>query len=239
MREIFFFNLSDNTYKLKVSNIDELYNIIIPFFAKYKLVTQKRADFELFTQIVEVLKHKEHLTTEGLQKIVNLKVHLNRGLSDNLKKMFPNTIAVPRPIVKFTGIPDPCWLVGFSEGESCFFVRIYTSKKSRLGLAVQLAFSITQHYRDKELFEGISSYLDCGRVVKRSGEYCDFIVNSIKDLDEKIIPLFVKNPLPGSKKLNYEDFKKVLEMMKNKEHLTWKGLLNIKKIKYGMNTGRQ
>jgi hypothetical protein len=57
-------------------------------------------------------------------------------------------------------------------------------------------------------------------VVKRSGEYCDFIVNSIKDLDEKIIPLFVKNPLPGSKKLNYEDFKKVLEMMKNKEHLT-------------------
>jgi hypothetical protein len=28
-------------------------------------------------------------------------------------------------------------------------------------------------------------------------------------------------------------------MMKNKEHLTWKGLLNIKKIKYGMNTGRQ
>lgn len=84
-----FFNQSDNTYKFKVSNIEELYNVIIPFFKKYNLLTQKKADFVLFTQIISIIKRKDHLTTEGLQRIVNLKVNLNRGLSDNLKKFFP------------------------------------------------------------------------------------------------------------------------------------------------------
>ena len=233
-----FFNQLDSTYKFKVSNTEELYSVIIPFFIKYNLLTQKRADFELFSQIIEIIKRKDHLTTEGLQRIVNLKVNLNRGLSYDLKKFFPDTVAVCRPKIDFVHIPDPNWLVGFSEGESCFFVRIYRSNKSKQGLAVQLAFSITQHFRDKELLDGIKNFLGCGRVAKRSGEYCDFVVNSLSDLDEKIIPLFLKYPLPGSKELNFIDFKKVLEMMKNKDHLSEEGLLKIKKIKCGMNTAR-
>jgi hypothetical protein len=34
----------------------------------------------------------EHLTNEGLIKIVNLKASLNKGLSDKLKIYFPKTI---------------------------------------------------------------------------------------------------------------------------------------------------
>ena len=232
------YNKSDNTFKFKVGNINELYKVIIPFFTKYRLVTQKRADFELFTKIVEIIIFKHHLTVEGLQRIINLKVHLNRGLSADLKKIFPNTVPIPRPKVVFSGIPDPYWLVGFAEGESCFFVRIYRSEKSRLGTAVQLSFIITQHSRDKDLLYGILEYFaSIGRVKNRSSSYCDFIVNSVKDLDEKIIPFFIKHPLPGSKSLNYLYFKKVLEMIKKKEHLTENGLLTIRNIKAGMNTG--
>lgn len=215
------YNKSDNTFKFKVANINELYKVIIPYFTKYRLVTQKRADFELFAKIVEIIIFKHHLTVEGLQRIINLKFYLNRGLSDDLKKNFPNTVPIPRPKVVFSGIPDPYWLVGFAEGESCFFIRIYTSEKSRLGTAVQLSFIITQHSRDKDLLYGVSEYFaSIGRVKNRSSNYCDFIVNSVKDLDEKIIPFFIKHPLPGSKSLNYLDFKKVLEMIKKKEHLT-------------------
>jgi hypothetical protein len=43
---------------------------------------------------------KEHLTPEGLQKIVNLRTSLNLGLSEDLKIAFPNTILVPRPLVQ-------------------------------------------------------------------------------------------------------------------------------------------
>jgi hypothetical protein len=71
------------------------------------LITQKRADYELFKQALELIQNKEHLTNEGIQKIVRIKVSMNLGLSDSLKAFFPNVIPAPRPIVKDQEIPDP------------------------------------------------------------------------------------------------------------------------------------
>jgi hypothetical protein len=81
--------------------------VIIPFFEKYPLISKKRADFELFKRIVELVNNKEHMTPTGLQEIINLKASLNIGNSGELKALFPNTIPVTRPLVKYTGIPDP------------------------------------------------------------------------------------------------------------------------------------
>jgi len=53
-----FFNISDNTYKFKVSSLDELTDIVIPHFRSYYLITQKRIDFELFSKIVKIMKNK-------------------------------------------------------------------------------------------------------------------------------------------------------------------------------------
>lgn len=234
-----YYNSSDNTNKWKVSDINQISNVIIPHFTTFHLMTQKRADFEIFKQIVEIIKSKKHLTAEGLQEIVNLKASLNLGLSDSLRASFPNTVAEPRPKVDFKEIPDPNWLSGFAEGEACFFISIYNSLKSRLGLAVQLVFKITQHSRDVELLKGIVIFLGCGRVEKRKKEACDFTVNSLKDFEDKIVPFFKKYPLQGSKLLNFEDFNKVVEIMKVKGHLTEESLILIKKIKSNMNTGRQ
>jgi len=72
-------NKSDNTFKWKVSNISDISNVIIPFFNKYPLVTQKRADFNIFTQIAKLLENKQHMNCKGLQDIVNLKASLNLG----------------------------------------------------------------------------------------------------------------------------------------------------------------
>jgi len=54
-----------------------------------------------------------------------------------------------------------------------------------------------------------------------------------------VLPLLEKYPLRGHKLLNYKDFKKVAELMKSKAHLTKEGLLEIKKIKGGMNRLRR
>jgi hypothetical protein len=101
-----FYNSNDKTYKFKVSNVNELINVIIPHFKKYYLITQKRIDFELFTKIVEIIKNKEHLTMQGLQKIVNLKTTLNLGISNNLIKNIPETKIVQRDVYNNTCIPD-------------------------------------------------------------------------------------------------------------------------------------
>jgi hypothetical protein len=47
------------------------------------------------------MNRKEHLTSEGLQEIINLKASMNLGLSDELKVVFPNTNQVSRPKVEF------------------------------------------------------------------------------------------------------------------------------------------
>jgi len=101
------FNSSDNTCKLKVSDLDSLSNIIIPHFHKYYLLTKKRSDFELFKRVVEIMKGGGHLNLKGLQEIVNIKASLNLGLSDKLKAYFPDALPVVRPEFNTASIPDP------------------------------------------------------------------------------------------------------------------------------------
>jgi len=61
-----YYNSNDKTHKWKVSNIDQINNKIIPYFKKYFLLTQKRADFEIFTKVISIINTKEHLTFKGL-----------------------------------------------------------------------------------------------------------------------------------------------------------------------------
>jgi competence protein ComGF len=96
-----------NTAVYEVQSFEELTKVIIPHFDKYPLITQKQADFILFKSIMESLNRKEQSTTEGLQKIINIRASINTGLSIVLKKTFPNTIPVIRPNVNFEGVPDP------------------------------------------------------------------------------------------------------------------------------------
>ena len=64
----------------EVSSISEL-ETIIAFFDKYPLITKKRADYELIKQAIDIIQKKEHLTMEGLCKIVAIKASMNWGLS--------------------------------------------------------------------------------------------------------------------------------------------------------------
>lgn len=229
----------DNTCRYKVSNIDQLLNVIIPHFKAYPLVTQKEFDFKIFQKILKLVKDKSHLTSEGLQEIVNLKSAMNLGLSDNLSEGFPNTKPYPRVPVKFKGIPDPNWLIGFIQGEACFYVSVYKSPKSKIGSAVQLVFKLTQHLRDIELIKGIVEYLNCGRVEVRATQACDLTITSIRWFESKIFPLLINSCLTGTKLLDFQDFYKVYNIMKVKGHLTVDGFNEILKIKEGMNTGRK
>jgi len=92
-------------------------------------MTKKRADYELFKSIVDLMCNKEHLSPDGLQKIVNLRASMNNGLSDMLKAAFPETKPVPRLDIEFKGIPNPNWVSGFVEGEGCFLIRVQEHKQ--------------------------------------------------------------------------------------------------------------
>jgi hypothetical protein len=55
--------------KYKVSNFTDISEKIIPFFKKYPLQAKKQFSFLKFCQVAEMMKNKEHLTLEGVEKI--------------------------------------------------------------------------------------------------------------------------------------------------------------------------
>jgi len=222
----------------RVSSLDSIANILIPFFEKYPLITQKKADYLLFKQAVNLMLNKEHLTTSGIEKLVAIKTNLNLGLSDELKLAFPKVLPIQRPLIENQLIKDPNWLAGFSSGEGCFNVRLKKLESSLLGLQTILTFKLSQHSRDKELMESIVDYLNCGNVYKDS-DSVQYVVTKFTDLTDKLIPFFDKYEIIGIKTQDYVDFKKVVKLMQDKDHLTESGLNKIIIIKDGMNKGRK
>ena len=65
--------------------------------------------------------NQEHLTMEGLAKIVNIKASMNFGtLSEIVLSLFPSIEPVKRPKITDVDIKDPNWVIGFVEGEGMF-----------------------------------------------------------------------------------------------------------------------
>ena len=68
---------------------------------------------------------------------MSIKASMNKGLSKKLVTEFPDITPVLRPQVTDQVIKDPNWLVGFIDGEGCFFVNIYNSPLSKLGVVLR------------------------------------------------------------------------------------------------------
>ena len=111
-------------------------------------------------------------------------------------------------------------------------------RKTGLSIAVSLEFKITQNNRDEQLMKNFISYFQAGRYYN-IGDALDFRVTKLSDIADKIIPFFDKYPIIGIKAQDFSDFKQAVELIKNKAHLTFEGLEQIKKIKERMNRGRQ
>ena len=234
------------TAVFRVDNIQEI-QVIVDHFTKYPLIGFKVSDFLLFKQCYDLIKQKQHLTQDGLEKIVALKYNLNKGLSDVLVEAFPNILGVPRPHYFFNGIPDPYWMSGFVSGDSTFCVSIEKSSENKLGHRVRLIFGTCLHIRDRGLLMGIANYFNILNNNLMSSKYIYDSANretsllQIKnnsDIINKIIPFFDQYPILGTKSLDFSDFKKVAELMKNKEHLTESGFSEIIQIVKKMNLDR-
>ena len=68
---------SDKTLKYEVRSVDDLVKRIIPHFRKYPLLSSKRADFEMFAQLCELMHQKKHLLHEGFLEAQEISTHIN------------------------------------------------------------------------------------------------------------------------------------------------------------------
>jgi hypothetical protein len=240
-----FFNDRGNIYKYKnsanyqIRDLNSLYDIVIPHFDKYTLLTQKQSDYLLFKEIIYLKKENEHLNNEGLKNIVNIKSSINNGPSQDLISYFPEINPVPRPKVNITNLLlDYCWLAGFISGEGCFSIKILKTKDSKIGWRPLLELSITQHNKDEQLLLKFVDFLGCGSVYKHGENTVVFKVANFKDICTKIIPFLTKHNIHGIKYLDFVDFCTVSNIMINNLHLTREGFEEIRKIKLNMNKNR-
>jgi hypothetical protein len=75
--------------------------VIRDHFEQYPLITKKHLDFILFKEALQLFINKDHLSPEGIIKMVSIKASINKGLSDNLKEAFPTAeIIDPSSLLK-------------------------------------------------------------------------------------------------------------------------------------------
>ena len=215
---------------------------VMEHFNSYPLRSQKHSDFILFKKAYDLIANKEHLL--DMKNLVNIRASMNKGLPERLLLEFPNANPEVRP--EFTLDKNDklfdinYWIAGFVDGEGCFYVKTSKSKTHKLGLSVTLNFIVTQNIRDMLLMEEIKSTLGCGSItINESSSVIRFAVTKLSDIQNKIIPFFDKYSLVGDKLINYEDFKRVSDLMARKSHLTKEGLDEILAIKSNMNFNRK
>ena len=131
------------------------------------------------------------------------------------------------------------WVVGFVDGEGCFYVGVNTQPEMKTGYQVLPEFTVVQHERDVQLLYALKKFFGCGVVRRNHGDRMAYRVRGFDHLRERVIPFFERHPLKTKKQLDFLKFRKVLILMQRNEHLTLEGIEKIRQIVSKMNTGRE
>jgi hypothetical protein len=51
-----------------INSLNHIIGVVLPHFDQYPLLTQKKADYLLFREVVMMMQRGEHLTLDGLKK---------------------------------------------------------------------------------------------------------------------------------------------------------------------------
>ena len=110
------------------------------------------------------------------------------------------------------------------------------SSESRHGFRIRAIFQIQLHKKDLELLKTIQAFFKGIGHISSSKEVVSFRARSLDDL-QVIIAHFDKFPLKTKKQADFELFKRVVNKLSLKEHLSLKGFKEIVSIRASMNLG--
>ncbi len=123
------------------------------------------------------------------------------------------------------------FIAGLVEGEGCFSLN-YNKKAGSKTNSLRPMFSIGLIIRDKKLLEKIQEKIGCGTIYhdkshrKRGYDATHDVVSlriyNKQDLYYKLIPFFDKYQLHGSKRIAFEIFKEILQVIGTMHNKTGK-----------------
>ena len=129
------------------------------------------------------------------------------------------------------------YLSGFADGEGSFCVPIRKHPTSKSGWIISPLFEVFQHKHNSKVLYIFKELFGCGFITDKSGSpnVRVYMVASLKDHLETVIPFFHKYPILGKKYMEFIRFEKIVKMLANKEHLKTSGFKEIIQIAYSMN----
>lgn len=231
---------SDNTCRFTVYSINEC-KIIRDHFEKYPLFTYKLVYFKVWSEVMDLILNKEHLTISGLSKIVGLKAKLKKGLSPMLQKAFSGHLIYEKP--KY--VPDLttmniAWITGFINSDGSFGI-YFTRKLFKNGLpGVAGNIQITQHASSRIVLEAIQNYLGFGKLkyVSQTDAWVLYTRN-LSEINSFIRIISENNAyFKGTKALDYSSFRECIQLINDKENTTETGYKKILAIVQTMNSNR-
>jgi cytochrome c oxidase subunit 3 len=193
-----------------VNDIYSLLYIIIPLFNYYNLNSSKYHHFHLFKKAVYLTKDKSHLSSEGKLNIINIKKEMQKMKG----QWVPSSIINKMNITKY-------WLVGFIDGEGSFSYNKYVPR-----------FRVENHYKELELYNKIKEYIGTGNLLLaplrtnkvNNNPTVVLEINKIKEIKDKLIPLFYSVEQVDKIEVNKGV---ILKTLKSKDFLLWLRLIDI------------
>jgi LAGLIDADG endonuclease len=200
----------------EVSSIDEINNVIIPFFDKYPLKGSKYFDYILWRDAFkDFLENRDNLDSKLLliSRLNKIKENLNLK---NSKNNIPNEHLINI---------DPNYISGFISGDGSFSV---TNKPetAHKGFGIT-TFNISQIIRNEALilaiqhfFKGIGRTHILKAQNKNSQDVILYTISEKKLLQEIIIPFFDKYPVYGLHSISFLKWKYIINIqIKNKTEI--------------------
>src|SRR5436305_7466619 len=165
---------------------------------------------------------KEHLTEKGFHYILTLYASINKGISKKVFQYFSDIKPIKKIITKLPNKLNPNWVSGFVAGDGSFVLGLRKQENNSKIFRIYYSFSVTQHSRDFNLIKLLTTFFDCGVAKIRYNKKtlrCDYLVQDINSIQNKIIPHFEKYSLNNIKELDFLDFKLVIDIIGSKKHL--------------------
>ena len=137
-------------------------------------------------------------------------------------------------------LPNPWYISGFVDGDGSFHVAIYRDERMKTDWKIIPEFHVSQRKSSQHVLHELTAFFGCGYVkenhhARENDVTFVYVVRNRDDLTTKILPFFQRYPLRTEKRMDYERFSQIVELMNMGEHRDSRGVKRIIKIAYAMN----
>lgn len=131
------------------------------------------------------------------------------------------------------------YFAGFVDGEGCFYVGFSKRKDLPIPWQIITEFHVSQNPGSKTVLEALSERLKCGylkpnHAKSKYDKSWVLIVKNRDDLNNRVIPFFEKHNLYSAKQQDFVVFKKVLQFINKRKHLTLNGFNEIVELVFSL-----